>query len=70
LYQDEDAYRHWWNDADRGKMGVVWEKNCLSDTLYIINLTWTGSGSNPGLRGERATTNPVGNVTALLDIRL
>jgi hypothetical protein len=48
------------------KVGVLEEKT-VSVPLCTSR---TGSGSNPGLRGERPTTNAVGHVTALFDIRL
>jgi hypothetical protein len=32
-------------------------KPCPSATLSTINLTWTGPGSNTGLRGDRPTAN-------------
>ena len=39
---------------------------CPSATLSTINLTWTDTGSNPGLRGERPATNRLSHGTALL----
>jgi hypothetical protein len=30
---------------------------CPSATLSATNPTWTGPGSNPGLRGERTATH-------------
>jgi hypothetical protein len=38
---------------------------CPSATLSTINPTWTGPGSNPGLRGERPATNHLSHGTAL-----
>ena len=35
-----------------------------SDTLSTTNPTWTGPGSNPGLRGERPVTNRLSHGTA------
>jgi hypothetical protein len=39
-------------------------KTCPSATS-TTNSTWTGLGSNPGLRGERPQTNRLGHGTAL-----
>ena len=36
-------------------------KICPSATLSTTNPTWTGLGVNPGLRGERPTTNRLGH---------
>jgi hypothetical protein len=35
-----------------------------SATLSTTNPTWTGPGSNPGLRGERLATNRLSHGTA------
>jgi hypothetical protein len=40
-------------------------KTCPSATLSTTNPTWTESGSNPGLRGERPATNHLSHGTAL-----
>jgi hypothetical protein len=39
-------------------------KTCPSDTLSITNPTRTDPGSNPGLRGERLSTNRLSHVKA------
>jgi hypothetical protein len=39
-------------------------ETCPSATLSITNPTWTDPGSNPGLRGERPTTNRLSHGTA------
>jgi hypothetical protein len=44
------------DDTDRGKTETSTETP-LSAILFIINLTQTGMGWNPGLRGERPATN-------------
>jgi hypothetical protein len=41
------------------------EKTCPSATLPTTNPTWTDPGSNPGLRGERPTSNRLSHDTAL-----
>ena len=40
-----------------GGTEVLGGQTCHSATLCTINLTWTGLGSNPSLRGERLATN-------------
>jgi len=42
-------------NGDRRKPNY-WDKTCSSATLSTENPTWTGSGSSPGLRGERSAT--------------
>ena len=49
---------HRWNNSDSGKPNY-WKKVCPSVTLSTTNLTWTGLGWNPGLCGERLSTNRV-----------
>jgi hypothetical protein len=44
------------NDTDRGKLKNS-EKNCPSTTFSTTNPTWTDPVANPGLHGERLTTN-------------
>ena len=39
-----------WNDPDRGKLK---QRTFYSSTVSTINPTWTGLGSNAGLRGDR-----------------
>jgi hypothetical protein len=39
-------------------------KTCPGATLSNTNPTWTDPGSNPGLRGERPTTNRLSHGTA------
>ena len=34
--------------------GSTWRKTCPGATLAVINFTWTGPGSNQGLRGLEA----------------
>jgi hypothetical protein len=41
-------------------------KTCPSAILSTINPTWTGPGSNPGLRGGRPATNRLSHGTAHL----
>jgi hypothetical protein len=45
------------NQSTRGKP-------CPTANLSTTNSTWTGPGSNPGLRGERPATNRLSHVTA------
>jgi hypothetical protein len=54
------------DDNDCGAVGVLneWqgtpkypEKTCPSDVLSTTDLTWLDTGSNPGHRGEKPTTN-------------
>jgi hypothetical protein len=40
----------------RGNRSTL-EKMCPSETLFATNPTWTGPGSNPGLRGGWPATN-------------
>jgi hypothetical protein len=40
-------------------------KTCPTATLSTTNPTWTDSGSNPGLRGERPATNGLSHGTAV-----
>jgi hypothetical protein len=40
-------------------------KTCPSATLYVINLTRTGLGSNPALRGDRSGTDSLSHRTDL-----
>ena len=44
------SVEHWWNDPDRGKLK---QRTFYSATVSTINPTWTGLGSNAGLRGDR-----------------
>jgi hypothetical protein len=39
-------------------------KTCRSATLSTTNPTWTDTGSNSGLRGERPATNRLSHGTA------
>jgi hypothetical protein len=47
---------HQWKETD-GENRSTRRKTCPSATLSTTNPTWTGPGSNPGLRGERTATN-------------
>jgi hypothetical protein len=47
-----------------GENGSTWGKTCHSATLSTTNPTWTGPGSNPGLRGERQAINRLSHGTA------
>jgi hypothetical protein len=38
----------WWNGTDKKR--IIRRKTCPNATLFTINLTRTGLGSNPGLR--------------------
>jgi len=38
-------------------VGWTSQKTCYSATEFTTNLTWTGLGWNPGLRGDRSATN-------------
>jgi hypothetical protein len=40
-------------------------KTCPSATLSTINPTWTGPGSNPGLRSGKPAANRLSHGTAL-----
>ena len=42
-------------------------KTCPSATLSTTNQTWADPKSNPGLRGERPSTNHLSYGTALLN---
>ena len=44
-------------------------KTCSSATFSTKNPTWTDSGSNPVLRGERPANNPLSHGTTFLDLR-
>jgi hypothetical protein len=57
------SMEHWWNDTYKGNRSAG-IKTCPSAILSVTNLTWTGQGSNPGLRGERLATNRLSHVTA------
>jgi hypothetical protein len=46
-----------WNDILTGETRRTRRKTCPSATLSTTNPTWIDSGANPGLRGERPTTN-------------
>jgi hypothetical protein len=54
---------HRWNETDRGKRKYS-GKTCPSATLSTTNPTWTDSGSNPVLCGERPVTNRLSHSTA------
>ena len=54
---------HRWNEIDRGKPKYS-GKTCPSATFSTTNLTWTGPGSNLGLRGGRPATNRLSHGTA------
>jgi hypothetical protein len=56
---------HQWNEIDRGKP-TTRRKTCPSANLSTTNPTWTGPGSNPGLRSGRPATNRLSHGTALL----
>ena len=43
-------------------------KTCPSATLSTTNPTWTGPGSNLGLRGERLATNRLSHGTAFTNL--
>jgi hypothetical protein len=45
-------------------------KSCPSATFSTTNLTWTDTGSNPGLCGEGPATNRLSHGTALTGRRL
>jgi hypothetical protein len=47
----------------RGKAKNM-EETCPSAALPTTNPTWTDLGLNPGLHGERLTTNRLSNGTA------
>jgi hypothetical protein len=51
-----------WNDIDRGSRGIR-RKTRPSATLSTTDLTWTGPGEIPGLRGERPATNRLSHTT-------
>jgi hypothetical protein len=55
---------HRWNEIDRGKRMYFGKKTFTIATLSIANPTWTDVGSNPGLRGERPTTNRLSHGSA------
>jgi len=47
----------WWNDTDRGRpITNTRRKTCPSTNLANTNLTYTGLGWNPGLRGVKEVT--------------
>jgi hypothetical protein len=50
----------------RAKVEWYWlgKTECPSTTLPTTNLKWIDSGANPGLRGERPTTNRLSHGTA------
>jgi hypothetical protein len=52
----------------QGKTEVLGEKTYPSATLSTTNLTWTDSGSNPGLRSERPATNRLNHGTAFFKV--
>jgi hypothetical protein len=54
---------HWWNDTDRDNISAQ-RKTCPIATLFSTNPTWTGVGSNAGLRGEEPGTDRVSHNTA------
>jgi hypothetical protein len=49
----------------QGKTEVLGGKTCPSATLSTTNPTWTGPGSNPGLRGGRPAVSRLSHGTAL-----
>jgi hypothetical protein len=49
-----------------GEIRSARAKICPSATLSTTNPTWTDSGSNPGLRGERPATDRLSHGTAHL----
>jgi hypothetical protein len=51
---------HRWNTTDREK------PKYSGKNLSTTNPTWTGPGSNPGLRGDRPATNRLSHGTALV----
>jgi hypothetical protein len=54
---------HRWNKIDGGKPKYSGEN--LSQCHFVHqNPTWTDLGSNPGLRGERPSTNRLSHGTA------
>jgi hypothetical protein len=48
---------HRWNETDGGKPKYLGEKPVPVPLCPTTNPTWTDPGSNPGLRGDRRTTN-------------
>jgi hypothetical protein len=53
----------WWYDIFAGETEVLGE-NLPSATLSTTNPTWIDPGANPGLLGERPTTNRLSHGTA------
>jgi hypothetical protein len=47
---------HWWNDTDRGKETKVLGEEHFLELLRLPQISWTGLGSKPDLRGERFAT--------------
>jgi hypothetical protein len=52
----------------RGNQSTRWN-TCPSATLSTTNLTWTGLGSNPSLRGERPATNRLSHRTTWIVLK-
>lgn len=50
-----------------GEMESTGGNTCPTATLPIVALTGTGTGPNPGLRGERPTTNILSYGTTFKD---
>jgi hypothetical protein len=53
-----------WNDILTGENRRTRRKTCPSASLSTTNPTWIDSCANPGLRGERPSTNYLGYGTA------
>jgi hypothetical protein len=59
------SMEHWWKHTVAKTPKYLEKKTFPTATLSTTNLTWTGLGSNPGVRGERAATNILSHGTTL-----
>jgi hypothetical protein len=56
------------SNGAQGQPEILGGKTCPSATLSTTNPTWTDTGSNPGLRGERPAANRLSHGTAKMSV--
>ena len=59
--------QRWFNATDRGRLSNR-SRSCSSATFSIINLEWTGLGSNLGFRNERTAINSLTHGTTFVHV--
>jgi hypothetical protein len=60
-----DVEEQRWNDIDRKNPKNSEKNQSKCQFVYHTNPTWTDSGANPGLGGERPATNDLSHGTTI-----